>query len=89
MKKIRVLNKTTDVVVITDYKYINQIDVPELELKAGDDIRGFYHRNKGKYDFVPMNYYDKPYTQEDKLEVFRKKNPMLDKWIEEFDLELT
>ena len=89
MKKIRVINKTTDVVVITDHKYITQDDVWEIGISRGDDFSNFYHRNKGKYDFIPMNYYDKPYTQEDILKNFLERQPILQDFIDEFDLELT
>ena len=89
MKKIRVINKTVDVVVVINHNYVVNKDVWEIGVSRGEDFKNFYHRNKSKYDFVPMNYYDKPYTQEDILNNFLERKPILQRYIDEFDLELT
>lgn len=89
MKKVRILNRDIDIEIVVDYNNIIGYDVPELGLNKGDNLRIFYLNNKNKYVFESLNYYDKPYTQEDKLKYLLQKRPILSKLIDEFDLEAT
>ena len=73
-----------NVAVTDDYKV--DVEVPELHLQADEDFRVFYYNNKDFYSFRALDYFNKPYSFEEKYKLMVRKNPNLDTWIKEFGL---
>ena len=89
MKIVRISKGEFSVDVISFANNTVAEDCPELKLKVGDSLRKFYYNNQREYEFEKKNYYEEPYTQEDKYEILSEQNPVIDKLKENGDCELT
>ena len=76
-----IVRMTDDYTVIEDHHIIG--------LNKGDNMKLFHFNTKDKYKFEKHNYYDTPYVEEEELEILAKKNPLVLRLIEEFDLIFT
>jgi len=88
LKIVRISKEDFSVDVVSFADNIVAEDCLELKLKEGDSLRKFYYNNKD-YKFERKDYYEKPYTQEDKYEILNKQNPFIEQLKKNGDCDFT
>jgi hypothetical protein len=89
MKAVRIYDPSTGTSAIARM-YDNRIlseDCKPFYLTEGQIFTDFYFRNQN-YEYTKLDYYNWYYLEEEILEVLLQKNPVLQKLIETFSLEV-
>ena len=88
MRAYKVSKPGLSTLVRTDDIFSVVEEVESLDLKEGDNFRTWVRQNQ-TFILEEINYYNLPYTEEDKLEILLEKSKSLRTLVETFELECT
>jgi len=89
MKRVNVKNDKIDVTVSLDWDNVLLEACEELALQKGDLLSIHFRNHKEEFTYTNIPVYTKPYHPAEKLSYLLSKCPMLQQYIDKYDLVLS